>query len=137
VDADNPAVTVSRKPSIHKPFSALAFKIINDTFVVNRRLSGFYSGEPRPAATSTNSPKANGNGWDASCACTPIDREDTLSVGAGDIAALIGIKYTTTGDTLCAEEAPILLETSIIRIRWWTCASSRPARMTGKEWGWL
>ena len=110
VDADNPAVTVSRKPSIHKPFSALAFKIINDTFVGQQTFIRVYSGELRAGSYVYNSTKGKRERVGRILRVYADDREDTLSVGAGDIAALIGIKYTTTGDTLCAEEAPILLE---------------------------
>jgi elongation factor G len=110
VDADNPAVTVSRKPSINKPFSALAFKIINDTFVGQQTFIRVYSGELRAGSYVYNSTKDKRERVGRILRVYADDREDTLSVGAGDIAALIGMKYTTTGDTLCAEEAPILLE---------------------------
>ena len=48
--------------------------------------------------------------WGASCRCTPIDRQDIETVYAGDIAAAVGLKNTTTGDTLCDEKHPIILE---------------------------
>jgi elongation factor G len=62
------------------------------------------------------------------------DREEQEEIYAGDIAAAVGLKQTSTGDTLCAPDAPIVLETSRSRSRSCTCRSSRRPRSTRRRW---
>lgn len=107
---DNPEVTLSRKPSCKRPFSALAFKIINDNFVGQQTFIRVYSGELQSGSYIYNSTKDKKERVGRIMRIHASNRQDLSVIRAGDIAALIGTKYTTTGDTLCDEENPILLE---------------------------
>ncbi len=107
---DNPEVTLSRKPSWKRPFSALAFKIINDNFVGQQTFIRVYSGELQSGSYVYNSTKDKRERVGRIMRIHASNREDLSAVKAGDIAALIGTKYTTTGDTLCDEDNQILLE---------------------------
>ncbi|MEN8153422.1 MAG: elongation factor G [Acidobacteriota bacterium] len=109
-DKDNPETTLSRKPSCKRPFSALAFKIINDNFVGQQTFIRVYSGELESGSYVYNSSKEKKERVGRIMRIHANNREDLSTIKAGDIAALIGTKYTTTGDTLCDEDNPILLE---------------------------
>jgi len=109
-DPDNTEVTISRKPSWKRPFSALAFKIINDNFVGQQTFIRVYSGELHAGSYIYNATKEKRERIGRIMRIHANTREDVPNLKAGDIGALIGMKYTTTGDTLCAEDAPILLE---------------------------
>src|SRR6185436_18942936 len=104
-------VTVeTRPPSDEAPFSALAFKIMNDPFVGTLTFARIYSGKLETASTVTNSVKDKKEKVGRMLLMHANDREDIQVAYAGDIVALAGLKDTTTGDTLCAANAPIILE---------------------------
>lgn len=95
------------------PFSALAFKIMTDPFV--GRLSYFrvYSGKLASGSYVYNSTKQKKERFGRIMQMHANHRQDVKEVYAGDIAAAIGLKETTTGDTLCDEKHPIVLESMI------------------------
>ena len=109
-DLNDREKAVSRKPSSKEPFAALAFKIINDAYVGQQTFIRVYSGE-LPAGSYVYNPVKDKRERIARILRIHADsREEIASVRAGDIAALIGTKFTTTGDTLCGEKEPLLLE---------------------------
>jgi elongation factor G len=110
VDVNNPETTLSRRPSTSRPFSALAFKIINDPFVGQQTFIRVYSGEAKAGSYVLNSTKGRRERVGRIMRIHAGDRQELTEIKAGDIAALIGMKSTTTGDTLCAEGEPIILE---------------------------
>ena len=99
-----------RIPSDEEKFAALAFKIVSDPFV--GRLSFFrsYSGILEKGSYVLNSTKGKKERMGRLLQMHANKREEIDVVYAGDIAAAVGLKDTTTGDTLCAEDAPIILE---------------------------
>jgi elongation factor G len=104
-------VTVeTRPPADDAPFAALAFKIMNDPFVGTLTFARIYSGKLETASTVTNSVKDKKEKVGRMLLMHANDREDIQIAYAGDIVALAGLKDTTTGDTLCAANAPIILE---------------------------
>ena len=109
-DVDDPETTISRKPSWKRPFSALAFKIINDNFVGQQTFIRVYSGELHSGSYVYNSTKGKRERIGRIMRIHASNREEVEVLRAGDIGALIGMKNTTTGDTLCDQEHPILLE---------------------------
>ncbi len=109
-DLDNPEITVSRKPSWKQPFSALAFKIINDNYVGQQTFIRVYSGELHAGTYVYNSTKRKKERIGRIMRVHADEREEITELRAGDIGALIGMKFTTTGDTLCDENNPILME---------------------------
>jgi elongation factor G len=100
----------SRPPTDDAPFSALAFKIMNDPFVGTLTFARIYSGKLETASQVTNSVKDKKEKVGRMLLMHANDREDIQVAYAGDIVALAGLKDTTTGDTLCAMNAPIILE---------------------------
>jgi elongation factor G len=100
----------SRPPADDAPFSALAFKIMNDPFVGTLTFARIYSGKLETASQVTNSVKDKKEKVGRMLLMHANDREDIQVAYAGDIVALAGLKDTTTGDTLCAANAPIILE---------------------------
>src|SRR6476619_6185839 len=100
----------SRPSSDDAPFSALAFKIMNDPFVGTLTFARIYSGKLETASQVTNSVKDKKEKVGRMLLMHANDREDIQIAYAGDIVALAGRKDTTTGDTLCATNAPIILE---------------------------
>jgi len=109
-DPENPEKTISRKPSCKRPLAALAFKIINDNYVGQQTFVRVYSGELHSGSYIYNSTKEKKERIGRILRIHASNREDTNVLGAGDIGALIGSKFTTTGDTLCDAAHPILLE---------------------------
>ncbi|SFG10860.1 elongation factor G [Novosphingobium sp. CF614] len=99
----------SRPPSDEAPFSALAFKVMNDPFVGSLTFIRIYSGT-LSKGTYLNSVKQKKEKVGRILEMHANDRKDIDEAFAGDIVALAGMKETTTGDTLCAERAPIVLE---------------------------
>ncbi|MCP4570468.1 MAG: elongation factor G [FCB group bacterium] len=110
IGVDDPEKTISRRPSISQPFSALAFKIINDNFVGQQTFIRVYSGELKSGSYIYNPVKRKRERIGRILRIRAGARKDIDVLRAGDIAALIGLKYTTTGDTLCDENEQILLE---------------------------
>lgn len=100
----------TRPPSDDAPFSALAFKIMNDPFVGTLTFARIYSGKLETASMVVNSVKDKKEKVGRMLLMHANDREDIQVAYAGDIVALAGLKDTTTGDTLCAANAPIILE---------------------------
>jgi elongation factor G len=109
-DLNDPQKAISRKPSTKEPFTALAFKIINDAYVGQQTFVRVYSGELPAGSYIFNPVKDKRERIGRILRIHADSREEIESIGAGDIAALIGTKYTTTGDTLCSESEPLLLE---------------------------
>jgi len=100
----------SRKTSDDEPFSALAFKIATDPFVGRLCFIRVYSGTLTAGATVYNTVKGERERIGRIVLMHSNHREDTDKIYAGDIAAVVGVKNTTTGDTLCVEDAQIVLE---------------------------
>ncbi|MGK2910333.1 MAG: elongation factor G [Sphingobium sp.] len=100
----------TRPPADDAPFSALAFKIMNDPFVGTLTFARIYSGKLETASSVTNSVKDKKEKVGRMLLMHANSREDIQEAFAGDIVALAGLKETTTGDTLCASNAPIILE---------------------------
>jgi len=100
----------SRAPSDTAPFSALAFKIMNDPFVGTLTFARIYSGKLETASQCLNSVKDKKEKVGRMLLMHANDREDIQVAYAGDIVALAGLKDTTTGDTLCDQANPIILE---------------------------
>ncbi|CAL4325136.1 elongation factor G [Buchnera aphidicola] len=93
-----------------EPFSALAFKIANDPFVGNLTFFRVYSGVVSSGDTVLNSAKSQKERFGRIVQMHANKREEIKDVYAGDIAAAIGLKNVTTGDTLCDLKKPIILE---------------------------
>jgi elongation factor G len=101
---------MERKADDGEPFSALAFKIMSDPHVGKLTYFRVYSGSLEKGATVLNSTKDRKERIGRILQMHANHREDKDSVFTGDIVAAVGLKSTTTGDTLCAPEAPIVLE---------------------------
>ncbi|CAM3244458.1 elongation factor G [Streptobacillus ratti] len=101
---------ISRKPADEEKFSALAFKIVTDPFVGRLSFFRVYSGVLEKGSYVLNSTKGKKERMGRLLQMHANKREEIDIVYAGDIAAAVGLKDTTTGDTLCAEDAPIILE---------------------------
>ena len=101
---------VERPSSDKEPFAALAFKIATDPFVGKLCFFRVYSGTVSAGTTVYNSVKDNNERLGRILQMHANDRKDIDCVYAGDIAAAVGLKNTTTGDTLCDEKHPIILE---------------------------
>ncbi len=100
----------SRQASDEEKFSALAFKMLNDKYVGQLTFIRVYSGVVKSGDTVLNSVKGTRERIGRLVQMTAADRTEIEEVRAGDIAAAIGLKDVTTGETLCAESAPIILE---------------------------
>ena len=99
-----------RHSSDDEPFAALAFKIATDPFVGKLAFFRVYSGKVEAGTTVYNSVKDNNERLGRILQMHANHRKDIPEVYAGDIAAAVGLKNTTTGDTLCDEKHPIILE---------------------------
>ena len=99
-----------RHASDDEPFSALAFKIMTDPFVGKLCFFRVYSGTLEAGSTVYNSSKDTTERIGRILQMHANDRKDITKVYAGDIAAAVGIKNTTTGNTLCDEKHPVILE---------------------------
>ena len=104
---DSPA---SREASDEEKFSALAFKLMNDKYVGQLTFIRVYSGVLKSGDTVINSVKGTRERVGRLVQMKADERDEIEEVRAGDIAAAIGLKDVTTGETLCAEDAPIILE---------------------------
>jgi elongation factor G len=101
---------IERKPDDKEPFSALAFKIMTDPFVGQLTFFRVYSGTLTSGSSVINSTKGKTERIGRLLKMHANKREEIKEVNAGDIAAAVGLKSTTTGDTLCDEKQPIILE---------------------------
>lgn len=110
IDVDNTEKTKTRTPSIKEPFAALAFKVINDPYVGQQTFVRIYSGELKSGMQILNSTKGKHERIGRILKIKAKDREEITSAGPGDIVALIGMKITKTGDTLCDNDNKLYLE---------------------------
>jgi elongation factor G len=100
----------SRPSTDDAPFAALAFKVMNDPFVGSLTFIRVYSGVLESGSYVINSTKGKKERIGRILQMHANDRKEIKEVRAGDIAAAVGLKSTTTGDTLCVEDKPIILE---------------------------
>jgi len=109
IDAETEA-EIERKASDSEPFAALAFKIMTDPFVGQLCFIRVYSGVLNAGSYVYNSTKGKRERVGRLLKMHANKREEIKEIYAGDIAAAVGLKYSTTGDTLCLEEKPVILE---------------------------
>ena len=100
----------SREASDEAPMAALAFKIATDPFVGKLAFTRIYSGVMNSGSYVLNSTKGKKERIGRLVKMHSNTREEVESLEAGELGAIIGLKNTTTGDTLCDESAPIILE---------------------------
>ncbi|HNW32996.1 MAG TPA: elongation factor G, partial [Candidatus Dojkabacteria bacterium] len=101
---------IHRKPDENEPFSALVFKIVNDSHVGNLSYFRIYSGKINSGSYVLNSTKNIKERASRLILMHADDREEVESLRIGDIGAVVGLKDSITGDTLCDEKNPIILE---------------------------
>ncbi len=101
-------ITITPDPS--KPFSALAFKIQNDPFMGTLTYFRVYSGTLKAGEQVLNPAKEKKERLTKMLLMHANKREEIAEVRVGDIVAAVGLRFTTTGDTLCSEDRPVLLE---------------------------
>ncbi len=109
IDANTNA-EIARTPSDAEPFTALAFKIMSDPFVGSLTFFRVYAGTLKRGSYVYNSTKGEMERVGRILRMHANEREEIEEIHAGDIGALVGMKDTTTGDTLCEEAKPIILE---------------------------
>lgn len=109
-DPDDEEKTVQRNPLDNEPFSALAFKLINDPYVGQQTFIRIFSGKLTSGMSVFNTNKGKTERIGRIFRIKAKEREEITEAGAGEIVALVGMKTTRTGDTLCDEGSPILLE---------------------------
>lgn len=131
---DTPA---ERHASDEEPFSALAFKIATDPFVGNLTFFRVYSGVVNSGDTILNSVKAARERFGRIVQMHANKREEIKEVRAGDIAAAIGLKDVTTGDTLCDPDHPIILERMEFPEPVISIAVEPKTKADGEKWVWL
>ncbi|MCK9324508.1 MAG: elongation factor G [Bacteroidales bacterium] len=110
LDTQDSEKTHTRVPSVKEPFSALAFKIIHDLYVGQQTFIRIYSGRLESGMAVLNSTKGKPERIGRIMRIHAKDREEIKEAGPGDIVALIGMKITKTGDTLCDPDNPLFLE---------------------------
>lgn len=109
-DPENHEKVLTRKTDFDAPLSALAFKIVTDPFVGTLTYLRVYSGVLTSSSYVHNPSKDKNERLGRLLRMHANQREDIKEIKAGDIAAAVGMKYTTTGDTICDKDHPILLE---------------------------
>ena len=109
IDADTNE-EIERKSSDEEPFSALAFKIMTDPYVGKLCFFRVYSGHITTGTNVFNSSKGKYERFGRVMQMHANDRSDIDEIYAGDIAAVVSTKYTTTGDTFCDDKHPVILE---------------------------
>ena len=107
---DDAGNEVERHSSDEEPFSALAFKIMADPFVGKLAFFRVYSGTMNSGSYVLNATTGNKERVGRILQMHANKREELDKVYSGDIAAAVGFKFTTTGDTICDEQAPVILE---------------------------
>lgn len=100
----------SRKPSMSEPFLALAFKVATDPYVGKVTFFRVYSGTLKAGKRVYNATRDRKEKMMRILRMHADHREDIEEIGAGDLGAAVGLKFSTTGDTLCCEDNPLLLE---------------------------
>ena len=109
-DPYNEEKTCQRNPSENEPFAALAFKLINDPYVGQQTFIRIFSGKLVNGMSVYNTNKAKSERVGRIFRIKAKEREEIAEAGPGEIVALVGMKYTRTGDTLCDEKSPLMLE---------------------------
>ncbi|WP_329301210.1 elongation factor G [Streptomyces sp. NBC_00659] len=109
-DVKDPELVVKRKPSVDEPLSALAFKIMSDPHLGKLTFVRVYSGRLETGTAVLNSVKGKKERIGKIYRMHANKREEIEAVGAGDIVAVMGLKQTTTGETLCDDKNPVILE---------------------------
>ena len=112
-DVNDPEVEIDRHPSDDEPFSALAFKIMTDPFVGRLAFFRVYSGHLAAGNYVMNSTKQKRERMSRIVLFNANDREEIPEVFTGEIAGAVGLKDTTTGDTLCDENNQVILESMV------------------------
>ncbi len=110
IEMGNEDVTIERPPNDAGPFAALAFKIMTDPFVGKLCFFRVYSGTLSSGSYVLNSTKNKRERIGRILQMHANHREEIQQVYSGDIAAAVGLKDTTTGDTLCVDSSPVILE---------------------------
>ena len=110
IDPDDPEKELERRPSDDEPFSALAFKIMTDPFVGKLAFCRVYSGILESGSYAYNSTKGKRERIGRLVMMHANHREEVETVYTGDICGIVGLKDTTTADTLCDEKNPVILE---------------------------
>ncbi len=110
VDPDKRDVKIQRRASDEEPFAALAFKIMNDPFVGNLTFFRVYSGQVTSGTQVQNATRGKRERFGRILRMHANKREELKECNAGNIYAAVGLRDTRTGDTLCDEKSPILLE---------------------------
>ena len=110
-DDETETRNIARSADDEQPFSALAFKIMNDPFVGSLTFTRIYSGQIKKGDGILNATKGKKERIGRMMMMHAINREEIEEAFAGDIIALAGLKDTTTGDTLCDVQKPVVLET--------------------------
>jgi elongation factor G len=101
---------LSRRPALDEPFAALAFKVMSDPYVGKLTYIRVYSGQVRQGDRLQNTTTGKSERVGRILQMHANHREERDEIGAGEIAAVVGLKQTTTGDTLAVDTAPIRLE---------------------------
>jgi elongation factor G len=101
---------LSRRPALDEPFSALAFKVMSDPYVGRLTYARVYSGQIQAGDKVLNVTTGKTERISRILQMHANSREERDSIGAGEIAAMVGLKTTSTGDTIAIENAPIRLE---------------------------
>ncbi|MFD9336004.1 elongation factor G [Streptomyces sp. NPDC060028] len=109
-DVRDAELVVKRKPSDEEPLAALAFKIMRDPHLGKLTFVRVYSGRLEAGTAVLNSVKGKKERIGKIYRMHANKREEIEAVGAGDIVAVMGLKQTTTGETLCDDKAPVILE---------------------------
>ncbi len=99
-----------RPPALEAPFAALAFKVMTDPYVGKLTYFRVYSGQVRAGGRVLNATNGKTERIGRILQMHANHREEREEIGAGEIAAAVGLKFTTTGDTLTVDSAPIVLE---------------------------
>jgi elongation factor G len=101
---------LSRRPATDEPFSALAFKVMSDPYVGKLTYIRVYSGQVKSGERVMNTTSGKTERIGRILQMHANHREEREAIGAGEIAAIVGLKQTTTGETLAVDTAPIVLE---------------------------
>lgn len=109
-DLNDEEKEISLKPDDNSPLAALAFKVMTDPYVGRLTFVRVYSGVLKKGATLINTTKGKKERISRLLEMHANQRQDKDAFFTGDIAACIGLKYSGTGDTLCSEDSPLLLE---------------------------
>jgi len=110
-DDETETRNIERRPGDDQPFAGLAFKIMNDPFVGTLTFTRIYSGLLEKGGSVLNATKGRKERIGRMMMMHSNSREEIDWAGSGDIIALAGLKETTTGDTLCDAQKPVVLET--------------------------